>query len=65
MCNGITLNNSQYCPYEIRSGADAGDCFRGKKHCPGDFTLEQLEEMDNKMSEYKMDVAEYKFENKL
>ncbi len=64
MCNGIVLNNHQYCPYEIRSGEDAGDCSRGKKHCPEDFTTEQLEAMDDEMEEYKIDVAEYKFENR-
>ena len=28
MCYGIILNNGRYCPHEIRTGENAGDCSK-------------------------------------
>ena len=64
MCNDTILNNGQPCPYEIQSGPDTGDCFRGKSQCPADLTEEELEAVDVLRQQEEIDIAEYKLENR-
>jgi len=47
MCNGIILNNNQYCPHEIKSGPNWGDCAKPKRlTCPETLEEEEQEEIE-------------------